>query len=309
MGVITAKTKQNFQPVKSTRSLRIKNTSIGWSFITIAALMICLFYFYPMVQAFIMSLQSGTGTNLTFVGFENYVRLFKDPTFLTTLKNTVIYLIIQVPLMIVLALFISVLLNDKTMKFKGVFRTAIFLPCVTSLVAYSVIFKYLFGQEGIINIFLLKFSFISEPIQWLTDPFWAKIAIIVAITWRWTGYNMIFYLSALQNIDQSIYEAAKMDGASSFQTFFKITVPMLKPIILFTSITSTIGTLQLFDEVMNITQGGPGNATMTISQYIYNLSFKYTPDFGYAATVSYAIVIMIVIFSIIQFKVAGDKND
>jgi lactose/L-arabinose transport system permease protein len=309
MGVITAKTKQNFQPVKSTRSLRIKNTAIGWSFITIAALMICLFYFYPMVQAFIMSLQSGTGTNLTFVGFENYVRLFKDPTFLTTLKNTVIYLIIQVPLMIVLALFISVLLNDKTMKFKGVFRTAIFLPCVTSLVAYSVIFKYLFGQEGIINIFLLKFSFISEPIQWLTDPFWAKVAIIVAITWRWTGYNMIFYLSALQNIDQSIYEAAKMDGASSFQTFFKITVPMLKPIILFTSITSTIGTLQLFDEVMNITQGGPGNATMTISQYIYNLSFKYTPDFGYAATVSYAIVIMIVIFSIIQFKVAGDKND
>ncbi|MEY8741236.1 carbohydrate ABC transporter permease, partial [Bacillales bacterium AN1005] len=208
-----------------------------------------------------------------------------------------------------LALFISVLLNDKTLKFKGVFRTAIFLPCVTSLVAYSVIFKYLFGLDGIINLFLLKVSIISEPIQWLTDPFWAKIAIITAITWRWTGYNMIFYLSALQNVDQSIYEAAKMDGASSIQTFFKITIPMLKPIILFTSITSTIGTLQLFDEVMNITQGGPGNATMSISQYIYNLSFKYTPDFGYAATVSYAIVIMIVIFSIIQFKVAGDKND
>ncbi|MBM7656359.1 lactose/L-arabinose transport system permease protein [Neobacillus cucumis] len=309
--MITAKTKQqqNFQTVHSNRSFRIKNTAIGWSFIAIATVMICLFYFYPMVQAFIMSLQSGTGTNLTFVGFENYARLLKDPTFLTTVKNTVVYLIIQVPVMILLALFISVLLNDKTMKLKGVFRTAIFLPCVTSLVAYSVIFKYLFGQEGIINIFLLKFSLISEPIHWLTDPFWAKIAIIVAITWRWTGYNMIFYLSALQNIDQSIYEAAKMDGASSFQTFFKITIPMLKPIILFTSITSTIGTLQLFDEVMNITQGGPGNATMTISQYIYNLSFKYTPDFGYAATVSYAIVIMIVIFSIIQFKVAGDKND
>ncbi|MFP9126442.1 MULTISPECIES: carbohydrate ABC transporter permease [Bacillaceae] len=289
--------------------MRTKNNAIGWSFITIAAAMICLFYFYPMVQAFILSLQSGTGTNLTFVGFDNYVRLFKDPTFLTTVKNTVIYLIIQVPVMILLALFISVLLNDKTLKFKGVFRTAIFLPCVTSLVAYSVIFKYLFGNDGIINMFLLKVSIISEPIQWLTDPFWAKIAIIAAITWRWTGYNMIFYLSALQNVDQSIYEAAKMDGASSIQTFFKITIPMLKPIILFTSITSTIGTLQLFDEVMNITQGGPGNATMTISQYIYNLSFKYTPDFGYAATVSYAIVIMIVIFSIIQFKVAGDKND
>mgnify|MGYP001058589359 CR=1 FL=1 len=307
--MIPARTNQDIQTARTSRSLRTKNTTIGWSFITIAAAMICLFYFYPMVQAFILSLQSGTGTNLTFVGFDNYIRLFKDPTFLTTVKNTVIYLIIQVPVMILLALFISVLLNDKTLKLKGVFRTAIFLPCVTSLVAYSVIFKYLFGSDGIINLFLLKISIISEPIQWLTDPFWAKIAIIAAITWRWTGYNMIFYLSALQNVDQSIYEAAKMDGASSIQTFFKITVPMLKPIILFTSITSTIGTLQLFDEVMNITQGGPGNATMTISQYIYNLSFKYTPDFGYAATVSYAIVIMIVIFSIIQFKVAGDKND
>ncbi|WP_420828031.1 carbohydrate ABC transporter permease [Metabacillus crassostreae] len=284
------------------------NVIIGWSFITIATIMICLFYFYPMIQALIMSFQSGTGTNLTFTGLDNYARLFKDPTFITAVKNTVIYLMIQVPVMILLALFLSVLLNDKRLKFKGFFRTAIFLPCVTSLVAYSVIFKYLFGTDGIVNMMLMKFAFIAEPVQWLTDPFWAKMTIVIAITWRWTGYNMIFYLSSLQNIDHSIYEAAKIDGASAFQQFFKITIPMLKPIILFTSITSTIGTLQLFDEVMNITKGGPGNSTMTISQYIYNLSFKYTPDFGYAATVSYAIVIMIVIFSIIQFKVAGDKN-
>ena len=120
---------------------------------------------------------------------------------------------------------------------------------------------------------------------------------------------MIFYLSALQNVDESIYEAAKIDGANGFQQFFKITIPMLKPIILFTSITSTIGTLQIFDEIMNITRGGPGNATTSISQYIYNLSFKYTPDFGYAATVSYVIVILIVILAILQFKVAGDRND
>lgn len=210
--------------------------------------------------------------------------------------------------MILLALILSVFLNNKKLKWKGFFRTAIFLPCVTSLVAYSVIFKYLFSQDGIINVMLMKLALIGEPIQWLTDPFWAKITIVIAITWRWTGYNMIFYLSALQNVDESIYEAARIDGASPLQQFFKITIPSLKPIILFTSITSTIGTLQLFDEVVNITQGGPGNATITISQYIYNLSFKYTPDFGYAATVSYMIVIMIVLFSIIQFKVAGDKK-
>lgn len=290
-------------------NLRVKNTLIGWSFIALATIMICLFYFYPMIKALLLSFQSGTGTNLSFVGGENYARLLKDPTFLVTVKNTVIYLIVQVPVMIILAMFISVLLNNKKLKLKGVFRTAIFLPCVTSLVAYSVIFKYLFAQDGIMNMLLLKVSLISQPIPWLTDPFWAKIAIIVAITWRWTGYNMIFFLSSLQNIDDSIYEAARIDGASSVQQFFKITMPLLKPIILFTTITSTIGTLQLFDEVMNITKGGPGNATMTISQYIYNISFKYTPDFGYAATVSYAIVILIVFFSLIQFKVAGDNNE
>lgn len=287
---------------------RLKKNGIGWLFILIAAAGICLFYFYPMVQALLLSFQSGMGTNLEFVGLDNYVRLFNDPTFIAALTNTFIYLLIQVPVMIILALFFSVLLNDATLKFKGFFRTAIFLPCVTSLVAYAVIFKYLFGVDGLINKFLLDLSIISEPLNWLTDPFLAKITIIIAITWRWTGYNMIFYLSALQNVDKSMYEAAKMDGASSFQQFFYITVPMLKPIILFTSIISTIGTLQIFDEIMNITNGGPGDATLSISMYIYNLSFEYTPDFGYAATVSYVIVILIVILSLIQFKVAGDDK-
>ena len=290
-------------------SNRFKTNYFGWVFIGFATLMICLFYFYPMVQAFILSLQSGSGANLSFVGLNNYKRVFTDPTFIAAFKNTFIYLLVQVPIMLLLGLFFSVLLNDVTLKFRGLFRIAIFLPCVTSLVAYSVIFKDLFALDGIVNKFLVKLSIIQEPVQWLTDPFWAKVIIIVAITWRWTGYNMIFYLSALQNIDQSMYEAARIDGASGFQQFFKITIPMLKPIILFTSITSTIGTLQLFDEVMNITQGGPGNATTSISQYIYNLSFKYTPDFGYAATVSYFVVIIIIFFTLIQFKVGSDKNE
>ncbi|GAE29974.1 sugar ABC transporter [Halalkalibacter hemicellulosilyticusJCM 9152] len=296
------------KPKRPLTRLRIKKSMIGWSFIILSVFMIGLFYFYPMLRAFILSFQSGSGNNLEFIGFANYTRLFSDPVFITAVQNTVLYFLIQVPVMLILALFFSVLLNDRTLKGRGFFRIAIFLPCVTSLVAYSVVFKYMFGADGFINVMLLNFSLISEPIQWLTNSFWAKVTIIIAITWRWTGYNMIFYLSALQNIDPAIYEAARIDGASSFTQFFRITVPMLKPIILFTSIMSTIGTLQLFDEVMNITGGGPGNATITISQYIYNISFKYTPDFGYAATVSYAIVVMVVFFSIIQFKVAGDKN-
>lgn len=293
---------------KSNLNFRRKSVLTGWFFVLLAVILIFVFYFYPMIQALIMSFQTGTGSNLEFTGFDNYKRLFQDTTFITAVKNTFIYLLVQVPIMIILALFISVLLNDSKLKMKGFFRTAIFLPCVTSLVAYSIVFKYLFAGNGLINTFLMNLHWIDAPLEWLTDPFWAKITIIIAITWRWTGYNMIFYLSALQNIDNSIYEAARIDGASAPRQFFGITVPLLKPIILFTSITSTIGTLQLFDEVMNITKGGPGNATLTISQYIYNLSFKYSADFGYAATVSYSIVIMIGVLSFLQFKVAGDEN-
>lgn len=285
-----------------------QRNNIGWLFIIIAVCAISLFYFVPMIQALLLSFQSGMGSNLKYTGFDNWIRLFNDPTLKQALINTFTYLIIQVPVMIFLALILSVLLNDATLKFRGFFRIAIFLPCVTSLVAYSVLFKYLFSGDGMVNQLLVNISIISEPIQFLSDPFWAKATVIIAITWRWAGYNMIFYLSALQNVDKSIYEAAKIDGASAFQQFFKITIPLLKPIILFTSIISTIGTLQLFDEVMNITKGGPGNATLSISQYIYNLSFEYTPDFGYAATVSYVTVILIIILSIIQFKVAGDKK-
>ena len=291
---------------KREMSPRLNRT--GWCFVIPSVILIILFVFYPMVQALITSFQTGAGNNLTFAGIANYKRLLTDTTFRKALFNTLLYLIIQVPIMILLALVISSMLNNKKLKFKGFFRTAIFLPCVTSLVAYSIVFKSLFATDGFVNSILMKLNLIAEPISWITDPVWAKILIILAITWRWTGYNMVFYLSGLQGIDDSIYEAADIDGAGAFEKFKSITLPMLKPIILFTTINFTIGTLQLFDETMNITQGGPANATITISQYIYNILFKYSPDFGYAAAVSYVIVVMIVVLSFIQMKV-GDKND
>ena len=291
---------------KREMSPRLNRT--GWCFVIPSVILIILFVFYPMVQALITSFQTGAGNNLTFAGIANYKRLLTDTTFRKALFNTLLYLIIQVPIMILLALVILSMLNNKKLKFKGFFRTAIFLPCVTSLVAYSIVFKSLFATDGFVNAILMKLNLIAEPISWITDPVWAKVLIILAITWRWTGYNMVFYLSGLQGIDDSIYEAADIDGAGAFEKFKSITLPMLKPIILFTTINSTIGTLQLFDETMNITQGGPANATITISQYIYNILFKYSPDFGYAAAVSYVIVVMIVVLSFIQMKV-GDKND
>ncbi len=280
----------------------------AWVYIVPSIILIVAFVFYPMIQAFFTSFMTGAGNNLEFAGLSNYKRMLVDTTFRKALGNTFIYLIVQVPIMILLALGMASVLNNKNLKFKGVFRTAIFLPCVTSLVAYSIIFKSMFATNGFMNSMLMDLHILSEPIDWITDPFWAKVLIIVAITWRWVGYNMIFYLSGLQGIDDSIYEAAAIDGANAIQKFKSITIPMLKPIILFTSINSTIGTLQLFDESVNITNGGPANATITISHYIYNLLFKYTPDFGYASAVSYVIVVLIVVLSFIQLKV-GDKND
>lgn len=282
---------------------------LGWGFVLLSIVSIGVFVFYPMIQSFITSFKSGMGNNLEFNGLDNYKRLLTDQNFRIALKNTLIYLVVQVPIMLLLALVISVMLNSTKLKFRGLFRVAIFLPSITSLVAYSTIFKSLFTNDGLMNKLLLSVGLISEQINWLADPFWAKITIIIAITWRWTGYNMIFYLAALQNIDTQVYEAAELDGANAIQKFFNITVPLLKPIILFTSITSTIGTLQLFDEVVNITGGGPANATMTLSQYIYNLSFMYTPNFGYAATVSYTIVVLVVGLSLIQLKYGGDKRE
>lgn len=281
----------------------------GWGFVIPSIVLFLWLTLWPMINAFLMSLQKGKGTVTQFAGVENYIRLFHDPVFLSSTKNTILYFVIQVPIMLILALMISSMLNNPKLKFRGFFRTAIFVPCVTSLVAYSLLFKSMFAVDGIINKALMAIHLIDSPIPWLLDTFWAKVVIIAAITWRWTGYNMIFYLSSLQNIDGAIYEAAEIDGVNSWHKFRYITVPLLKPVILLTAIMSTSGTLQLFDEVVNITNGGPANSTMTISQYIYNLSFKYAPDFGYAATVSYAIFFMVALLSLIQTKVSGDNND
>ena len=290
------------------KSLERKYKIAGWYFVMPASLLIFLFSFIPMVRAFILSLQSGVGNNLSFCGIKNYVRLFQDEKFIASLKNVIIYFAFQVPIMLFIAIILACILNDKKLKFKGLFRTIIFLPCATSLVASALIFKSLFALDGLVNVLLVKHHCSSQPINWLTHPVWANVIVIVTITWRWTGYNTVFFLAGLQGIEYSIYEAARIDGASTVQTFFRITLPQLKPVVLLTAIMSTNGTLQLFDEVKNLTGGGPGNATITISQYIYDLSFKYNPQFGYAAAVSYAILIIVALLSFIQIILADRKE-
>lgn len=288
--------------------LNKKQSITGWIFLAPAVLLIAVFSFVPMIRALILSFQSGKGANLSFTGISNYVRMFSDKVFMQSLVNNFIYLIVQVPIMLVLALILAAMLNNKNLKFKGLFRTAIFLPCATSLVSYAIIFRTLFANDGLINFFLIKLGILTTGYQFLTNTTSARIVIILALVWRWTGYNMVFYLAGLQNIDYSIYEAARIDGASTFQIFRKITVPLLKPIILLTAIMSTNGTLQLFDESVNLTGGGPANTTITMSHYIYNISFKYVPKFGYAASMSFLILFLVAFLALIQMRV-GDKRD
>ena len=290
---------------KKGMNLERKQNLTGWAFLMPATILIAWMSFYPMIQAFILSLQTGMGINLKFNGFANYARILKDPTFKQTLSNTFFYLIIQVPIMLILGLMFASMLNNKDLRFKGLFRTCIFLPCATSLVSYAMIFRSLFANDGFINTVLRGLG--MNPIMWFSNAWTARAVIIIALIWRWTGYNMVFYLSGMQNIEYSIYEAAKIDGASPLQTFFKITVPLLKPMILLTTITSTNGTLQLFDESLNLTNGGPGKSTMTMSHYIYNMSCVQSPNFGYAAAMSILILIMVAILALLQMKVGDER--
>ena len=290
---------------KKKMTMERRHNLMGWLFLSIGVLLICWTSFYPMIQAFILSMKNGLGVNLKFAGFSNYLRILKDPTFKGTLFNTFFYLIIQVPIMLTLALILASILNNKDLKWKGLWRTCIFLPCATSLVSYSMIFRSLFANDGFINTLLRNIG--MSPVMWFANAWTARFVIIIALIWRWTGYNMVFYLSGLQNIDYSVYEAARIDGATPRQTLFKITIPLLKPTILLTTITSTNGTLQLFDESLNLTNGGPGKSTMTMSHYIYNTSFVQSPNFGYAAAMSIVILVMVAILAVIQMKV-GDAR-
>ena len=235
--------------------------------------------------------------------------MLKDKTLWTTIDNTLIYAAVQLPVMLILSLIIAALLNDPRIRLCGFYRTCIFLPCVTSLISYSILFKNLFSIDGIVNQFLLKLNIVDKAIPFVLDSGWAKVVIIIALIWRHTGYYMIFYLSAMQNIDKSVYEAAKMDGCNFMQSFFKITFPLLKPIVFLTSIMALNSTLQLFDEVVNLTNGGPGNATRTISQYIYDLSFNFVPSYGYSAAVSFVVLLLVVIITIVQKGLTGGKNE
>lgn len=242
---------------------------------------------------------------LEFVGFGNYTQLITDGLFWQSMFNTGYILAIQVPIMIALALALALALNASFLRFKGVFRTAIALPVSANIVAYSTVFLLLFNEQfGFINYVLASAGIASVP--WLTSEFWARKTIIAAVTWRWTGYNMIILLAGLQTIPQQLYEAAEIDGASRWEKFRYVTLPQLRPVLLFVVVLSTIGTFKLFAEPYVITGGGPTNATITIVQYIYQQAFVNF-NLGYASALTVVFVALVSLFSIVQIKVGGEE--
>ena len=276
-------------------------------FLTPMIILFAVFMIYPVIKSLILSFQDFTDGQYIFCGIQNYVTMFKDPIFWKSLKNTFIYLAVQVPVMVVLSLVLGVMVEQAFLKFRSGFRMSIFLPSVTALVAYAIVFKLLFNTDfGLVNHALRALGFTG--VDWLNTVWGARMAIIIGITWRWTGYNTIIMIAGLKNIPLELYESADIDGANAFQKFFYITIPMVKSIILFVSITSTIGTSQLFDESFILTGGGPDNATITIGHYLYNTGFSYY-KFGYAAAISYALVVIIGILSIIQFRMSKGGED
>ena len=263
------------------------------SFSLPAIFFVTVFMLYPVVYSLVLSLYSHQGLTSTFVGLGNFKRLLSDSIFWNSLLNNVLFLAIQVPIMLLLGLLFAYLLQTDGLKCRGFFRMALFLPCITSLVAYSIVFRTMFQFDGLINSALQAIHVITEPIPWLTDKNWARALIIMALCWRWTGYNAMYYIAGLQNITRDTIEAARMDGANKFQEFFHIVVPQLK---------------QLFDEIANLTNGGPSNSTLTVALYTYQQSFLHANNFGYSAAISWVIVLMIAGLSLVQLRLTREES-
>ncbi|MEI0559621.1 sugar ABC transporter permease [Brachyspira intermedia] len=285
--------------------MTIKKNITPWIFLAPALFFIAVFSIYPLFETIVLSFMKQNRGVLTFAGIENYKRLFSDQYFFISLKNSLIYLIIQVPIMTILSILLAIILHRGITKLKSMYRTAFFVPFIVESVAYSLIFVLLFQERGVVNFLFSIFNI--GPIMWLTQTWPARIVIMLIITWRWTGYNMVIILAGLQTIPEDYYEASRIDGANAFQQFFYITIPMLKPVILFSTILSTIGTLNLFTEAYLLTNGGPNNSTITLGLYIYRQAFQ-SLNLTYAATISVAILVIVGVLSRLQMKFGGNNK-
>ncbi len=281
-------------------------TRVAYFFLAPFILIFVLFWIWPIGYSAYLSLLNTRGAVYSFNPEMNWGRLLLDPAFSNALKNTLIFMVIQVPIMMVLATLLAVALNSSLLKARGLVRFAFFAPVVVSEVAYAAIFRLMFNADlGIVNTTLASLGL--PEVAWLSNPASAMAVIIMAVTWRWVGYNTIIILSGLQSIPQDIYEAAEIDGVSRIKQFLRITVPLLKPVLIFASVLSIIGSLQLFTEPFLITdRGGPGGATETLGLFVYRQGFNQF-NFGYASAAAYALAALAVTFSAINLWFGRDR--
>jgi len=259
-----------------------------------------VFMVYPLLDSIRLSTYNVRGMqHQTFVGFENIERLLADPLFWTALWNTAYFALGSLLLQLPVALGLALLLSNARLKGRNLFRLSFFSPVLISGVFIAVIFYLLYDRRyGLVN------KVLGFEIPWLQDPALVMPALVLAGVWRWAGFNMVYFLAGLQSIRRELYEAAAVDGAGTWQTFIHVTIPALRPVIAFVVITSMIGSFQLFDLPYVLTEGGPGNASMTMVMYLYKHGFEFI-NLGYAATIGWALAVIIGVISIIQVRFFG----
>ena len=279
-------------------SIKYKEQLWAYVFIMPQIAGILIFTLLPIVFSFVLSFNDWNIIKpMKFVGFDNFIKVYKNAVFWETLGNTTRYVLMYVPSVAVIALSLAMLLN-KTFLGSGALRTMLYLPHLTSSVAVCMVWGLMYQSDGVLN-YLLSLIGIEGP-KWLADPDWAMLSVVIVSIWRSMGYHMVLYLSGLRGINPTYYEAARIDGANSVHCFFNITLPMLSPTIFFTLCTSMINSFQVFDEVYMLTSGGPGRATQTIVYRIFTTGFE-SLKLGRASVMAWTLFVIIMVFTAIQF--------
>lgn len=290
--------KNNIKQHRQSAYMRSQSRT-AWLFLLPNLLGFLVFIVYPVIKSFIISFYNWDGlTAMQFIGIKNYINLFRDSGFRISFQNNLLFTVITVPLSIILGILIASLMNVK-IKGIGIFRTLYFLPQVTSMIAIGIVWTTILANYGPINQTLV-FMGVKNPPQWLSSSAFALISVELVSIWRSMGYNAIIFLAGLQGINPELYEAGRIDGANSFRCFLNITIPMLSPTIFLCTVMQFISSLQVFDTIMAMTQGGPGRSTNVLTYFIYQKAFTDW-RFGYASAVAYVLFVIILIITLIQF--------
>lgn len=268
-----------------------------------------VFWAYPLIYSLVLSFSEykTLSNQLTFNGIENYLKLFEDEIFHKALSNTLIFVVGTVPVTTTFATILAVMINNTGGKLKEFFKTAYFLPSVTSLVVISLIFKNLYSKSGYVNTLLEMAGFSGVTEGFLLNESTALPAVMAMDIWIATGYYMIIILAGLQTIPDDLYESAELFGASKFQQFKRITLPLLKPTLLFVMVVNTIKSFQVFIEIYVMTKGGPLNETTTLVYLVYENAFEKTNMMGYASAIAYVLFAIILVISVVQLRIFKEK--